>query len=120
MKRDRYETGRFAPLIQVEAKGLDGKWYSMINYTDVRLLYWNKDAFQEVGLNPDKPPATWDELRTAANRLTKRGPDTPYERLGFSTQHSQAYFHIFAWQNGGSFQTPDGKKATLPLPANRA
>jgi multiple sugar transport system substrate-binding protein len=42
-----------------------------------------------------------------------------YERLGFTPQHGQAHYHIYAWQNGGSFQTPDGKKATLPLGPNQ-
>jgi len=119
MKRDKFDTSRFAPLIIPEAKGLDGKWYAMIRSTDVRLLYWNKEAFQEVGLPPDKAPATWDEFKQAAIRLTKKGGANGYERLGFTSQHGQAHYHIFAWQGGGSFQTPDGKKATLPLGPNQ-
>ena len=115
IKRDKFDTSRFAPLIIPEAKGVDSKWYALIRSTDTRLLYWNKEAFQEVGLSPDKPPATWDEFKQAAIRLTKKGSGAGgYERLGFTTQHSQAHYHLYAWQNGGSFQTPDGKKATLP------
>jgi multiple sugar transport system substrate-binding protein len=114
IKKDKYDTNRFAPLIIPEAKGLDGKWYAMIRSTDTRMLYWNKEAFQEVGLNPDKAPATWDEFKQAAIRVTKKGGPMGFERLGFTTQHGQAHYHVFAWQNGGSFQTADGKKATLP------
>jgi ABC-type glycerol-3-phosphate transport system substrate-binding protein len=110
---------RFAPLVVPEAKGLDGKWYAMIRSTDDRLLYWNKEAFQEVGLDPEKPPATWDEFKQMAIRLTKRGGPNGYERIGFHTEHGQAHYHIFAWQNGGSFQTADGKKATLTLGPNQ-
>jgi multiple sugar transport system substrate-binding protein len=119
MKRDKFDGTRFAPLIIPEAKGLDGKWYALIRSTDVRMIYWNKEAFQEVGLNPEKPPTTWDELRQFAIRLTKKGGPSGFERLGFTTQFSQAHYHLFAWQNGGSFQTPDGKKATLPLGQNQ-
>ena len=25
------------------------------------VLYWNKAAFQDAGLDPERPPATWDE-----------------------------------------------------------
>ena len=119
MKRDKYDTSRFAPLIVPEAKGLDGKWYAMIRSTDNRLIFWNKDTFQEVGLDPEKGPTTWDELRQFAIRLTVRGGATGIERAGFNTEHGQAHYHIFAWQNGGSFQTPDGKKGTLPLGPNQ-
>ena len=73
IKRDKYDMTRFAPLVVPEAKGLDGKWYALIRSADDRLLYWNKEAFQEVGLDPEKPPATWDELRQFAIRLNKRG-----------------------------------------------
>jgi ABC-type glycerol-3-phosphate transport system substrate-binding protein len=119
MKRDKYDTNRWAPLVVPEAKGLDGKWYALIRSIDTRMIYWNKEAFQEAGLNPDKGPATWDELRQFAIRLTKKGGANGYERLGFTPQHGQAHYHIYAWQNGGSFQTADGKKATLPLGPNQ-
>ena len=118
IKRDKFDTNRFAPLVIPEAKGLDGKWYALIRSVDTRMIYWNKEAFQEAGLNPDKGPATWDELKQFAIRLTKKGGPNGFERLGFTPQHGQAHYHIYAWQNGGSFQTPDGKKATLPLGPN--
>jgi multiple sugar transport system substrate-binding protein len=119
MKRDRFDTGRFAPLIVPEAKGLDGKWYAMIRSTDNRLLYWNKDLFQEAGLDPEKPPATWDELRQFAIRLTKRGGPTGLSQVGFLTEFGQAHYHLFAWQSGGGFQDAAGKKGTLPLGPNQ-
>ncbi len=36
------------------------------------VLYYNVDAFKEAGLDPDHPPATWDEWVEAAKKLTKR------------------------------------------------
>jgi len=120
VKRDKYDMGRFAPLIVPEAKGItDGKWYALIQNTDDRLLFWNKDAFQDVGLDPEKPPTTWDELRAFAIKLTKKKGDGSYERVGFYTETGQAHYHIFGWQNGGSFQTADGKKATLTMGQNQ-
>jgi ABC-type glycerol-3-phosphate transport system substrate-binding protein len=115
IKRDKYDMNRFAPLVVPEAKGLDGKWYAMIRSADDRLLYWNKELFQEVGLDPEKPPTTWDELKQFALRLNRRGAGAGgFDRIGFHTEFGQSHYHIFAWQNGGGFQTPDGKKATLP------
>jgi multiple sugar transport system substrate-binding protein len=45
------------------------------------VLYYNKSHFTEAGLDPAKPPKAWQELTTAADRLTKR--DTG--RLGFAS-----------------------------------
>lgn len=35
------------------------------------VLYYNKEAFAEAGLDPEKAPATWDELSEYAKKLTK-------------------------------------------------
>jgi sn-glycerol 3-phosphate transport system substrate-binding protein len=35
------------------------------------VLYYNKDAFKEVGLDPAKGPQTFDEMRDFAKKLTK-------------------------------------------------
>ena len=36
------------------------------------VLYYNKDAFKEAGLDPEKPPANWEEMQAFAEKLTKR------------------------------------------------
>lgn len=35
------------------------------------ILYYNKEAFAEAGLDPDAPPTTWEELAEYAKLLTK-------------------------------------------------
>lgn len=119
LARDKFDLGRFAPTALEEAMALDGKPYGLPNSLDVRLLYWHKDAFAQAGLDPNRPPATWDELRAAATSLARRGR-AGVERLGFDSLAGQASLHPFAWQTGGGFQTPDGKTATLALPPNQA
>ncbi|KML54765.1 sn-glycerol-3-phosphate ABC transporter substrate-binding protein UgpB [Burkholderia stabilis] len=37
------------------------------------VLYYNKDAFKKAGLDPNKPPKTWAEVKTDAERLRKSG-----------------------------------------------
>jgi multiple sugar transport system substrate-binding protein len=119
LKRDRVDLAAFAAPVLEEAVGLDGKTYGLPSSVDNRLLYWNKDRFAQAGLDPERPPATWDQLRAYALQLTRRGPRGGPEQLGFHPAAGQATLHPFAWQNGGAFQSPDGKAATLPLAPNQ-
>jgi len=50
--------------------------------TDTRVLFYNKDAFEEVGLDPEKPPTTWAELEEYAEKLDQKNGNN-YERMGF-------------------------------------
>lgn len=44
------------------------------------VLYYNKDAFEATGLDPEQPPKTWDELKEDAKKLTitENGQTTQY------------------------------------------
>ncbi|WP_026694889.1 ABC transporter substrate-binding protein [Peribacillus kribbensis] len=59
-----------------------GKAYGAPFNTDTRLLYYNKKAFKEAGLDPNKPPQTWAELEEYAKKLDVKKGST-YERIGF-------------------------------------
>ncbi|WP_223701381.1 ABC transporter substrate-binding protein [Sutcliffiella deserti] len=60
----------------------DGKTFAVPFTTDTRVLFYNKKAFEEVGLDPDSPPATWEELEEYAKKLDVKEGDR-YERIGF-------------------------------------
>jgi sn-glycerol 3-phosphate transport system substrate-binding protein len=47
------------------------------------MLYYNKDAFKEVGLDPNKPPVTFTEVAEAAKKLTKKDASGATTRYGF-------------------------------------
>ncbi|MDI2587572.1 extracellular solute-binding protein [Psychrobacillus sp. NEAU-3TGS] len=72
---------RFYPELW-EATLYEGDSYGIPFNTDTRILYYNKEAFKEVGLDPEKPPTTWAELEEYAAKLDKKNGDT-YDRLGF-------------------------------------
>ncbi|MFJ2880505.1 ABC transporter substrate-binding protein [Streptomyces sp. NPDC086796] len=50
----------------------DGKVYGIPTEVYSVGLVYNRELFGRAGLDPDKPPATWDELRTAARTITDR------------------------------------------------
>lgn len=95
-----------------------GTLFSMpMEATNLALLY-NKDHFREAGLDPNRPPQTWQELKTYADRLkVDRNGDGRYERIGFMVPVSPASSHLghwmvwqwmpFLWQAGGEVITPE-------------
>ncbi|ACL61509.1 ABC transporter substrate-binding protein [Methylobacterium nodulans] len=62
---------QFFPALHANAT-VDRKIYGVPFHNSTPLLYYNADHFREAGLDPDKPPRTWDELAAAARKLTRR------------------------------------------------
>ncbi len=63
------------------------------------ILYYNKDAFSEVGLDPDSPPATWEELVEYGKQLVVQDGDN-VTRWGVEVPSSFWLFANFAIQAG--------------------
>jgi multiple sugar transport system substrate-binding protein len=80
--RDSYDTSAFWPFTFEETL-FEGNSYGIPFETDVRALIWNKNAFTEVGLDPEDPPETWAELEEYADLLDVRNEDGTYARIGF-------------------------------------
>jgi sn-glycerol 3-phosphate transport system substrate-binding protein len=55
---------------------VQGHTWSIPFQRSTAVLYWNKDAFKEAGLNPDVAPANWSEHMEFARKLTKKSGDT--------------------------------------------
>ncbi|MGH2533153.1 MAG: ABC transporter substrate-binding protein [Thermomicrobiales bacterium] len=74
------------------------------------LLFWNKDHFQEVGLDPETPPTTWTQFAEYAAQLTKKDGDD-VERVGalfwyLDNNHWQAWSFL----NSGTLFSDDAKQ----------
>ena len=54
---------------------IDGHIWGIPFKRSTIVMYWNKDAFKDAGLDPDRAPATWDEHANAARTATKRAGD---------------------------------------------
>jgi sn-glycerol 3-phosphate transport system substrate-binding protein len=60
----------------------DGKTWSVPFQRSTAIFYYNKDAFHDAGLDPDKFPTTWAGLEGAAQKLTKRDTSGRVTRWG--------------------------------------
>lgn len=92
---DKAWLNSFYPALMENGQALGQTWGVPFQRSTI-VMYYNKDAFREVGLDPETPPATWDELSAAAKKLTKDGrwgmmiPSTgyPYWMFGALTKQN--------------------------------
>lgn len=115
-EKDGITKDRYYPYTWEEAS-FDGKLYGIPTTTDSRLVFFNKDHFEEAGLDPDNPPKTIEELEAAAEKLTiKKG--NSFERIGFIPWYSQGWFYGWGWSFGGDFYDKDTNTVTADHPKN--
>jgi len=85
------------------------------------VLYWNKDAFKAAGLDPEKPPATWDEMREFAAKLTKRDASGNVSQWGVEIPSGGSFpywlFQGLATENGAILMNQEGTKVAFDKPA---
>ncbi|MCS7462042.1 ABC transporter substrate-binding protein [Paenibacillus doosanensis] len=70
--QDKYDLSQLEENILNYYK-IDGKLNAMPFNTSNPILYYNKDMFKAAGLDPEKPPVTFDDVAQAAKALTKDG-----------------------------------------------
>ncbi|MFK4018178.1 ABC transporter substrate-binding protein [Streptomyces albogriseolus] len=99
---------------------VDGKIYGIPRTGYSMGLIYNRALFEKAGLDPDRPPATWDEVRTAAKKIAALG-DGVVGYADYSAQN-QGGWHFTAelYSQGGDVVSADGKKATVDTPEGHA
>jgi sn-glycerol 3-phosphate transport system substrate-binding protein len=74
---EHFDMSDYLPRV-LERWSLNGvRWAMPFNISNP-VLYYNKAAFRKAGLDPNKGPATLDDVRTAAQALKASGVPSPY------------------------------------------
>ncbi|MDZ4279118.1 MAG: ABC transporter substrate-binding protein, partial [Dehalococcoidia bacterium] len=71
---------------------VDDTLYSMPFNLAGPILYYDRQDFQEAGLDPDRPPQTLEEVRQYSEQLTRRNESGDVERYGIALQISPWQF----------------------------
>nr|WP_321458542.1 sugar ABC transporter substrate-binding protein [uncultured Cohaesibacter sp.] len=95
----------------------EDKIYGLPFSADASVLVWNKNLFKKAGLDPDKAPTTWAEIRKDAEAVGALGDDT----YGFYFSGNCGGCNIFTftplvWASGGNLFEDAGAKATVKTP----
>ncbi|MFF0457822.1 ABC transporter substrate-binding protein [Nocardia africana] len=86
----------------------EGHIYAIPYSVSTMIAFYNADAFRKAGLDPDKPPTTFSELRSYAQELVS-SKAVKYGAT-FGNDHSgNVGFQNFLFCNRGSMLSDDGK-----------
>lgn len=103
----------------MENSQADGKTWGIPFQRSTIVQYWNKDAFKAAGLDPDKAPATWDEMVAFGKKLTKRDASGATTQWGLEIPSSGFPYWLFqalTTQNGAILANQDGTKVAYNDP----
>ncbi|MGC9665342.1 ABC transporter substrate-binding protein [Planosporangium sp. 12N6] len=90
-----------------------GKLYGLPRNNYKMGLIYSRKLFGQAGLDPDKPPTTWDEVAAAARKITALG--TGINGYGEYSAANTGGWHFTAemYGLGGTMVSADGKKAAF-------
>lgn len=93
---EKFDASVYIPAVSSYYTSAKGEMLSLPFNSSTTVFYYNKDMFAKAGMNPDKAPATWQEVLAAAARLKANGEKCSY------TTGWQAWVHLesfSAWHN---------------------
>jgi multiple sugar transport system substrate-binding protein len=123
--KDRVENNSLNEMIRKAPYFNTDKLYGIATDVASVAMYYNKKHFREAGLDPEKPPKTWDELLYDAEKLTKRdayGNPTRaglfVRKIGFKPGTAEKWLTFFV-SAGGEVFNKDGTEVLIDSQAGR-
>jgi carbohydrate ABC transporter substrate-binding protein, CUT1 family (TC 3.A.1.1.-) len=75
---------KFNPIILDGVTGDDGRLFGFPRQAYAMGLHYNRDLFEQAGLDPDAPPTTWDEVRQYAKQITEKTGKAGYAQMAIN------------------------------------
>ncbi len=120
--KEKLDLKDFLPVALGTAQ-VGGKTYGIPYRIESHALIYNKGLFRDAGLDPNKPPTTWQELIDDAKKLTKKNA-AGQDQYGFAITGGGEFGNTvfrsvpFMWMNGGGIISDDMKTVTVNSPAS--
>ena len=94
--KEPFNPKAYLPTVTGYYTDLKGNMLSFPFNSSTVMFYVNKDAFKKAGLDPNKAPKTWKEVRAAADKLKASGQECVYTTGWPSWMHIE---NFSAWHN---------------------
>jgi sn-glycerol 3-phosphate transport system substrate-binding protein len=115
---DRAWLASFYPAF-MENSQTGGKTYGIPFQRSTPVLYWNKEAFAAAGLDPNTPPATWEEMVEMGKKLVKKDENGNVTQWGVRIPTSGFPYWLFqglSTQNDVILANAEGNKTNFDDP----
>lgn len=91
----------FLPTL-AQAGELNRIQYGLPFVSSTRVFFYNKTLFSEAGLDPEKPPKSWEEIKSYAEALKTAGVEIPYA-LPLGPEEAPAETMLWMFGGGGAY-----------------
>ncbi len=95
----------------------DGQQWGIPTAFSTKSLFWNKGLFEKAGLDPETPPATWDELYDMAATIKEKTGVPGFGLVAKTMDNTMHTFLHFVYTNDGQIVDADGN-IVLDSPQN--
>jgi len=101
----------------VLAEGTDakGKIIALPKGAYAQALHYNRKLFSQAGLDPNKPPTTWAQLRVDARQITQRTGKAGYVEMAKDDNTAGWILTTFVYSIGGRMERGTGTSAVATL-----
>jgi sn-glycerol 3-phosphate transport system substrate-binding protein len=104
-----YDLADFEPKA-IDYYTVDGDLQAMPFNLSGPVLYYDRQAFTDAGLDPDQPPSTLDEVRAASQALVDR-PNAPPGAIGLAIEPSPWFFENMLAKSGALYANNDNGRS---------
>jgi multiple sugar transport system substrate-binding protein len=106
---------RFQPTIIAEATTSKGRIIGVPYAAYAQALHYNRQLFKQAGLDPNKPPTTWAQLRQYAKQIADKTGQAGYAEMGLNDNTAGWILTTVTYTLGGRMETGRGTNAVATV-----
>ena len=107
--------GKYNPAVLAEGTTSKNKIVALPKGAYAQALHYNRKLFSQAGLDPNKPPTTWGQLRADAKQIAAKTGKAGYAEMGKNDNTAGWILTTVVYSLGGRMETGTGTKATATL-----
>jgi multiple sugar transport system substrate-binding protein len=106
------------PAVLAEATTTNGKIVALPKGAYAQALHYNRKLFTQAGLDPNKPPTSWAQIRSYAKQIAEKTGKAGYLQMGKADNTAGWILTTVTYSLGGRMESGTGTsaKATLDNP----
>jgi multiple sugar transport system substrate-binding protein len=106
---------KYNPAVLAEGTDAKGQIIALPKGAYAQALHYNRALFKQAGLDPNKPPTTWGELRADAKQIAQKTGKAGYVQMAKDDNTAGWILTTVVYSLGGRMEVGTGTKAKATL-----